>query len=207
MFLLLLATTAIYLVLGDLAEALVLAASVLVMIAITVVQERKAERALEALRDLSSPRALVLRDGERRRIAGADVVRGDVVLLAEGDRVPADATLGSALELLLDESLLTGESLPVEKRAGEPVYSGTLVVKGQGRAVVFATGARSELGRIGVSLATLEPEKTSLERETARLVKLVAAFAGVLCLALFFVFVASRGAWLEGALASLTLAM
>jgi Ca2+-transporting ATPase len=73
--------------------------------------------------------------------------------------------------------------------------------------VVFATGARSELGRIGVSLATLEPEKTSLERETARLVKLVAAFAGVLCLALFFVFVASRGAWLEGALASLTLAM
>jgi len=207
MFLLLIAAAAVYLVLGDLAEALVLAASVLVMMAITVVQERKAERAVEALRDLSSPRALVVRDGERRRIAGAEVVRGDLVLLAEGDRVPADAALESANELLVDESLLTGESLPVEKRPGERVFSGTLVVKGQGRAEVFATGAKSELGRIGVSLATLEPEKTSLERETARLVKLVAGFAGLLCVALAAFYVALRGEWLAAALAGLTLAM
>ena len=207
MFVLLIAAAAVYVVLGDLAEALVLAASVGAMIAITVVQERKAERAIEALRDLSSPRALVIRDGERRRIAGAEVVRGDVVLLAEGDRVPADATLDSANDLLVDESLLTGESLPVEKRPGVRVFSGTLVVKGQGRAEVHATGVKSELGRIGVSLTTLEPEKTSLERETARLVKLVASFALVLCLALIAVFVAVRGEWLGAVLAGLTLAM
>jgi Ca2+-transporting ATPase len=207
MFVLLIAAAAIYIVLGDMAEALVLAASVAVMIVITVVQERKAERALEALRDLSSPRALVVRDGERRRIAGAEVVRGDLLLLAEGDRVPADALLGAANELLVDESLLTGESLPVEKRAGERVFSGTLVVKGQGRAEVFATGVRSELGRIGVSLATLETEKTSLERETARLVKLVAFFAGALCLALTGLYVMLRGEWLDAVLAGLTLAM
>ena len=207
MFALLIGATAVYLVLGDVAEALVLAASVLGMVAITVVQERKAERAVEALRDLSSPRALVVRDGERRRIAGAEVVRGDVVMLAEGDRVPADAALEWANELLLDESLLTGESLPVEKRAGERVLSGTLVVKGQGRGEVFATGAKSELGRIGVSLATLESEKTLLERETARLVKGVALLAGALCVGLTVLYVALRGQWLDAVLAGLTLAM
>ena len=87
MFLLLLAASAVYLALGDLHEALVLAASIVVVVALAVVQERKAERALEALRDLSSPRALVVRDGERRRIAGVEVVRGDLLVLAEGDRV------------------------------------------------------------------------------------------------------------------------
>ncbi len=207
MFVLLIAAAAVYIVLGDIQEALVLAASVLAMIAITVVQERKAERALEALRDLSSPRALVIRDGERLRIAGGEVVRGDAVLLAEGDRVPADAALDSVNDLLVDESLLTGESLPVEKKAADRVFSGTLVVKGQGRAEVFATGLKTELGRIGISLATLAPEKTSLERETARLVKLVAVFAGVLCVALAAVYLLLRGGWLDAVLAGLTLAM
>src|SRR6185503_21057306 len=126
---------------------------------------------------LSSPRALVLRDGQRARIAGADVVRGDVLILGEGDRVPADARLGEGADLMLDESLLTGESLPVARRAADAVFSGTLVVKGQGRAAVFATGAGSELGRIGVSLAGLDGGKTSLERETGRIVKLIAAAA------------------------------
>ena len=124
MFLLLAAAAAVYLLLGDLREALVLAASIVVVITITVAQARKAERALEALRDLASPRALVLRDGALQRIAGAELVRGDLVLLSEGDRVPADARLVSANELMLDESLLTGESLPVEKPGGE-VFSGT----------------------------------------------------------------------------------
>jgi Ca2+-transporting ATPase len=207
MLLLLVATSAIYLVIGDLHEALVLAASILVVIAITVLQERKAERALEALRDLSSPRALVLRDGRPQRIAGADVVRGDVLLLAEGDRVPADARLGAGADLTLDESLLTGESLPVARRAGEQVFSGTLVVKGQGRAEVFATGAASEIGRIGVSLATLDAGKTALERETARIVKLVATFALALSAAIMIVHFLLRGDWIASVLAGLTLAM
>ncbi len=112
MFLLLLAAVAIYLVLGDVREALVLAASMLAVIGIAVYQQHRTERALEALRDLSSPRALVIRDGVEKRIPGREVVRGDVVLLREGDRVPADGLLRAAVELAVDESLLTGESLP-----------------------------------------------------------------------------------------------
>ena len=206
MFLLLVAASGVYLLLGDLREALVLAASIVVVLAITVLQERKAERALEALRDLSSPRALVVRDGTAQRIAGAEVVRGDLLLLAEGDRVPADARLVAANELTLNESLLTGESLPVEKRDGL-VYSGTLVVKGQGRAEVVATGARTELGKIGASLAALPAEKTRLERETARIVRIVATFAIALSVLLGAYYVLARGEWLAGILAGLTLAM
>jgi P-type Ca2+ transporter type 2C len=207
MLLLLFAAAGLYLALGDLHEALVLAASIVVVVAITVLQERKAERALEALRDLSSPRALVVRGGEARRIAGADVVRGDLLILGEGDRVPADAHLVPGAALMLDESLLTGESLAVEKGGGDAVFSGTLVVKGQARGQVFATGPRSELGRIGVSLATLESGKTSLELETARIVKLVAAVAVALSLAMAAAHFVLRGDWIASLLAGLTLAM
>ena len=207
MLLLLVAAAALYLVVGDVHEALVLAASIAVVIGITVVQERRAERALEALRDLSSPRALVVRDGEPVRIAGAAVVRGDVLILAEGDRVPADARLLAGAELELDESLLTGESLAVAKAAAAEVFSGTLVVKGQGRAEVFATGLKSELGRIGVSLAELDSGKTGLERETARIVKLVAAAALALSVAMMLAHFLLRGDWIASVLAGLTLAM
>ena len=154
MFLLLAAASGVYLVVGNFHEALILAASIVVMVGITIVQERKAERALEALRDLSSPRALVIRDGERTRIPGAGVVTGDVLVLSEGDRVPADADLAEATDLAADESLLTGESLPVPKGASDRVHSGTLIASGHGRGVVVATGERSELGRIGASLAS-----------------------------------------------------
>jgi Ca2+-transporting ATPase len=207
MFLLLVAGALIYLVLGDVREAAILAASIVVVVTITVVQERKSERALEALRDLSSPRALVVRDGVPVRIAGAEVVRGDLMLLAEGDRVPADGALAQANDLMLDESLLTGESLPVEKRSGMPVYSGTLVVKGQGRAEVTATGARTEFGRIGASLATLTTEKTRLQRDSARIVKTVAAAGLASCVLLALYYGATRGDWLGGILAGITLAM
>ena len=207
MFLLLVAATAIYLVLGDVHEAIVLAASIAAVVAISILQERKAERALESLRDLASPRALVVRDGERQRIAGREVVRGDLLIVSEGDRVPADARLVAAQDLAADESLLTGESLPVDKRAGDAVFSGTLVVRGHGRAEVIATGQRSELGRIGASLATLETGKTLLERETARIVRIVALIALGLACTMLVVYALSRGDWLGGALAGLTLAM
>ena len=207
MVLLLAAATAIYVLVGEPHEALILAASILSIVAITVVQERKAERALEALRDLSSPRALVVRDGQPTRIAGAEVVRGDVLILGEGDRVPADATLLTGAQLTLDESLLTGESLPVAKRAGDSAFSGTLVIGGHGRAVVTATGTRSELGRIGVSLAVLDAGKSPLEHETARIVKLVALAALALCAAMIFAHYTLRGDWVASLLAGLTLAM
>ncbi len=154
MFALLLGAGAIYLVLGDLIEALVLFAFATTSVSIAIVQESRTERVLESLRDLTSPRALVIRDGVERRIPGREVVRGDVIALAEGDRVPADARLLSAHDLQTDESLLTGESMPVRKiasaKAAAPappparpggddlpfVYSGSLVVRGQGLAEV-----------------------------------------------------------------------
>jgi Ca2+-transporting ATPase len=207
MLALLLAGTLVYLLLGDVREALILGASILVVIAITVVQERRSERALEALRDLSSPRAIVVRDGTPVRVAGADVVRGDLAVLSEGDRVPADMHLVATNDLVLDESLLTGESVPVDRHAGMTVYSGTLVVKGQGQGLVTATGPRTEFGRIGRSLAELDVEPTQLQRETARVVRTLAVLGGLLCALLAVYYAIARGDTLGGVLAGITLAM
>jgi Ca2+-transporting ATPase len=207
MLALLVAGALVYVALGDVREALILTASLVVVVAITVVQERRSERALEALRDLSSPRAIVIRDGVPTRIAGAEVVRGDLVVLSEGDRVPADLTVVVANELRLDESVLSGESLPVERTVGETVYAGTLVVKGQGRGAVTATGVRTEFGRIGGTLAALDVEASPLQRETARIVRLVAGFGVALCVLLAAYYGALRGDWLAGVLAGITLAM
>ena len=217
MFVLLLVAAAIYMLLGDRVEALFLLASVAGILGITIYQERKTERVLEALRDLSSPRALVIRDGVEVRIPGRDVVVDDVLIVREGDRVAADARLLDCVDLRVDESLLTGESVPTVKRAAEPpspgdardahVYAGTLVVKGQGIAHVTGTGARSEIGRIGKSLEGLGVEATSLQVETRRLVRVFSALALLLCSLLVGVYVVSRGEWLNGVLAGLTLAM
>jgi Ca2+-transporting ATPase len=221
MFLLLLAAGGIYLLLGDLEEALLLLGFVFVVIGITLYQERKTERALEALRDLSSPRALVIREGQRRRIAGRDVVCGDLLVLSEGDRVPADAVLLSSTNLSADESLLTGESVPVRKNAGEPdlscgrpggddlpfVYSGTLIVGGQGIARVCATGARTELGKIGKALQTVETEDTPLQKQTRRLVTILATVGLSLCVVVALGYGLTRADWLNGLLAGIALAM
>jgi Ca2+-transporting ATPase len=207
MFLLLVAGAAIYLVLGDVHEALVLGASIIVIFTIAVVQEGKSERALAALRDLSSPRALVIRDGTPVRIPGADVVRGDLTVVAEGDRVPADLRIVAANDLMIDESLLTGESLPIEKPVDAPAYAGTLVVKGQGRGVVTASGTRTEFGRIGMSLVDLDIQRTRLQQETARIVRVVATFGVGACIALAVYSTVRLGDWLAGILAGITLAM
>jgi magnesium-transporting ATPase (P-type) len=185
MFLMLITCGLLYLLLGDLEGALMLMGFVVVIIGITFYQEQKTERALEALRDLSSPRALVIRDGKQQRIAGREVVRDDIILIAEGDRVPADAVLLSSTNVNVDESLLTGESVPVRKTAwdgdlemarpggdGLPfIFSGTLVVKGQGIAQVRTTGSRTEIGKIGKALQILEPEDTNLQRQVGKIVR------------------------------------
>jgi Ca2+-transporting ATPase len=221
MFLMLIACGLLYLFLGDRAEALMLMGFVVVIIGITFYQEQKTERALEALRDLSSPRALVLRDGKQQRIAGREVVREDIILLSEGDRVPADAVLLSGNTISVDESLLTGESVPVRKRPwdgrlemGRPggddlpfVYSGTLVVKGQGIAEVRATGPRTEIGKIGKALQILEPEDTNLQQQTGKIVRNFAIVGLSLCVIIVVVFALTRGDWLNGFLAGITLAM
>lgn len=222
MLALLIGAGAIYLVLGDLHEALVLTAFACLSTLITVVQESRTERALEALRDLTSPRALVIRGGERMRIAGREVVPGDLVVLGEGDRVPADGWIAANNGLQVDESLLTGESVPVRKSASEGaptvkarpggddlpfVYSGSLVVRGAGLCRVMATGTASEIGRIGQSLSTLETEAPRLRQQTRRLVlwfSAIGAASSLLAVVLYGLF---RGSWLEATLAGIALGM
>lgn len=222
MFLLLIGASAIYLVLGDIREALVLFASVFVIMVITFYQERKTERAIEALRELSSPRAQAWRDGEWQLVPSRELVAGDLVMVKEGDRVPADAALISSSNLMADESLLTGESLPVRKRecnssesaptrpGGDDlpfVYSGTLLTQGQGFAQVVATGVHTEIGKIGKALETLVPELTTIQRETRRAVLIFAGVGLALCVLVVILYGYTRGDWLNGLLAGITLAM
>lgn len=221
MFSLLLAAGGIYLLLGDLGEAIVLLAFATLSVLITVVQETRSERVLAALRDQASPRALVIRDGERRRIPGREVVRGDTIVVLEGDRIPADAVVVSASSLVVDESLLTGESVPVSKSDGDAgaamarpggentpyLYSGTLAVHGEGVAVVRATGPNSELGRIGQSLKAISPEPPRLQVETRRLVRIFATVGGVATVAVVLIIGLTKGDWLQAVLGGIALGM
>jgi P-type Ca2+ transporter type 2C len=220
MLALLLAGGVAYLVLGSLTEALILLTFALFSIVLTVVQEARTEHVLEALRDLSAPRAMVVRDGARLRIAGREVVRGDLLVLEQGDRVAADALLLEAHDFQADESLLTGEALPVHKKVGageaahrpggdgQPyVYSGSLVTRGSGLASAVATGALSEIGKIGQSLATLDPEPPRLRLETARIVKLSAIGGGAIALLVVLLYGLLRGDWMQAVLAGIATGM
>jgi Ca2+-transporting ATPase len=225
MFQLLVAAGLLYLLMGKPGDSMLLLSFVFVVIAITVIQERRTERALDALRDLSSPRALVIRDGVQRRIAGRDVVAGDVVILSEGDRVPADAILRRSAHLAVDESALTGESVPVRKLPSAAaaaldapggddlpsLFSGTLVTAGQGVCEVLRTGMQTELGGIGKALQRIEPEKTPLQVETANTVRSLALVGMAACAAVVVIYALTRGndwqAWKEGALAGIAMAM
>ncbi|MEG8222860.1 cation-translocating P-type ATPase [Sphingomonas sp. HH69] len=223
MLALLLAGGVAYMLLGDLGEALILLGFATFSIGITVIQESRTEHVLEALRDLSAPRALVIRDGTRIRIAGREVVDGDLLVLEQGDRVAADAMLIAADDLQADESLLTGESVPVRKQAvlqgeeslrrrpgGEDqplVYSGSLITRGSGLALAIATGPRSEIGKIGQSLSTLDAEPPRLRRETARIVRLCAIGGGFVALLVVLLFGLLRGGWIDAMLAGIAIGM
>lgn len=208
MFLLLMGAGSIYLAMGDAQEALVLLGFVGIIMGITILQERQTDKALDALRDLSSPRALVVRGGQQIRIPGREVVRQDVLFLVEGDRIPADGTLLQAHDLAADESMLTGESEPVAKQAlTDQVFAGTLVVSGQGVMTVSAIGPHTELGRIGQSLDKIEFQASPLRDEVARLTRRLVGLGLALSLLLMALFWALRGSWLEAMLAGITLAM
>ncbi len=223
MLALLLGGGALYLLLGNLTEALILLAFATFSVVLTVVQETRTEYVLEALGELSAPRALVIRDGERVRIAGRDVVRGDILMLEQGDRIAADAQLLETNDLQVDESLLTGESLPVGKRVqagdveagaerpgGEDqpyVYSGSLVSRGTGVACAIATGAFTEIGKIGTTLATMTPEAPRLRAETTKIVRLFALGGGAVALAVVLLYGLTRGGWIDALLAGIAIGM
>jgi P-type Ca2+ transporter type 2C len=222
MSLLLLAGGLLYVLLGEPGEGWFLFAMVLLTLGLGLYQESKTERALEALRDLSSPQALVLRDGQTLHIDSRDLVRGDLMIVAEGDRVAADGVLISGHEVRADESLLTGESEPVGKVAdnGAPeqpatlggdalpfLYSGTLLVHGHGVARVTATGARSQIGRIGAALQELRPGPSPLQQQCAKMVTTFAVLGIALSLFLVLFYGLRHGNWLQALLAGIALAM
>lgn len=221
MFLLLLGASTLYFVIGDLEEALTLLGSIVVIFSIAAVQQGRTERALDALRDLSSPRARVLRDGRMLTLPARELVRGDVVSLGEGDRVPADAIFREGPIVHVDESLLTGEAVPVSKKpsleaeelgapggdGGSSLFSGTLVVSGRCLAEVVRTGARSEMGKLGLSLQTMKPGGTPLQREVTGVVRRMAAFALVASIGVVALSGMNTGDWVQATLAGLTLAI
>lgn len=192
MFLLLIFCVTVYFLMGDTQEAFLLGFFVLLIVFITIYQEAKAEKAVQKLRSLTSPRALVIRDGKKIRIPGREVVVGDYVLINEGDRVPSDALLIWGVNVKVDESILTGESVSVRKVTHEDddlftvniggedqpfVFSGTVVVQGQGIARIIAIGRDTQIGKIGKIFSEIKNEPTKLKKEIGRLVKIFSFIA------------------------------
>lgn len=235
MFVLLLVCIVLCFVLQDFTEGGILSLFVFFIIGITIFQERKTERTLDALRGLSAPRAVVIRSGRQVTVPGREVVRGDTVLLKEGDSVPADMVVYWTLNLVVNESLLTGESVPVRKApasdddgteldggegtdgstgmgvpGGEDTpycFAGTMVAAGKGIGVVRQTGVASHLGQISKRLTELKEEKTPLQREVSRLVVIMTVIGLCVAAAVFLYYGIKRKEWLDGALAAITLAM
>ena len=222
MFLLLLTAAALYVVFGDLAEGIFLSGGALLSFTLVVAQEARSERALEALNELAEPRARVLREGTLDTIAAKDLVPGDIVMIAEGARVPADAKLieGSALEI--DESTLTGEAAactkvalgPDEARQLEPgevdgsaVFASTLVLRGQALAEVTRTGAATRIGQIGAALHDIHEQPTLVQRDIRWLISRMGILALLFCLAVALTYGLVRHDWFQGALSGLTLAI
>lgn len=221
MFILLVACGSLYLVLGELQEGLMLLGFVFVIMGIEFFQQKKTEKALDALKDMASPRALVIRDGVETRIAGIEVVTDDLIILQEGDRIPADATILQSVNLLADESLLTGEAVSVRKSDWDEVqeitqpggddlpfiFSGSMIVQGNGIARVTSTGVNTEIGKIGTALEGVKEEPTRLKKEMGSLVKKLTIIAVLLCVFVIIGYTLTRGNLINGFLAGITLAM
>ena len=212
MFILLLVCSSIYLLLGDYTEGIMLSASILIIIFITFYQYQKTERAIESLRQLSSPKAMVIRNGEMVKIPGREIVIGDIVLINEGDRIPADGILIHGTNLSVDESMLTGESIPVTKdtlayEGSSQVFSGTLVVQGSGKLEVTAIGIHTEFGKIGKSLQQIVQDPTRLQKEMKVLIRNLFIIGGFLSVLVVIAFYLTRGDFIASLLSGLASAM
>ncbi|MCM1027364.1 MAG: cation-translocating P-type ATPase [Roseburia sp.] len=203
----LLVAAAVSVFLGEISDAAIIGVVVLLNAVVGVLQEGKARRALESLKKLTSPRAMVIRDGRRQEIPAAELVRGDLVCLEAGCQVPADLRLLSTANLKIEESALTGESLPMEKDSGfrapegkriplgdrrNMAYLSTVVTYGRGEGVVTATGMETELGRIASMITEAKTELTPLQKRLGELGKLLSLLSLLLCGALFAIAVCQR---------------
>ena len=207
MFMLLLAASAVYVAVGQITEALTLSVALLLVAGISVYQSLRSDRALAALSTLTQPNARVWRNGGLTTIPTDQIVVGDAVLVAEGERVPADGTLLASNDFSVDEAVLTGESVSVTKPIGATVFAGTNAASGSATLRITAVGARTELGRIGQRVAEIKPEKSPLQRQINRFVVSM-AWIGVGAFALVWgINFARTGNWLTALLFGLTLAM
>jgi len=212
----------LYMVLGDLQEGFMLLGFVLFIMGIEFYQERKTDKALDALKEMSSPHAVVIRNGLEIKIPCREIVIDDLVVFSEGERVPADGIVLHSINLQIDESLLTGESVPVRKVESDGsekgataggddtpfVFSGTMVVQGNGVAQVTKIGVETEIGKIGKALGDVKGEPTNLKIELNALVKKLALIGVCLCLIVVVAFYFTHNKNLiQGILAGLTLAM
>lgn len=192
MFLLLLVAATIYFILGEPRDGAIMLIFVAGIISIDVIQEWKTDKTLTALKDLSAPHITVIRDGEKKIISSSDLVPGDVMLIYEGVKIPADGIIVRCADLCVDESSLTGEAEGVWKVTAENCepsedywrkdccYAGTLITQGTATVVVEKTGEKTEYGKIGAGVASAETEDTPLQKQTAKLVKTCALIAAVL---------------------------
>ncbi len=224
MFALLVTAAFLYVLLGDLTEGLTLGVFVLAVLVLSFYQEGQSEAAIEALRQLTQAQARVHRDGQTQLIPAREVVAGDCLVLSEGDRVAADGWLLQANNLQVDESLLTGESVAVDKTPLAPppdsaartspepdpasrVHGGTFVVRGSGQVLVSATGMRSQIGQIGLALDQVHEADTPLQQQTARLVRVLASLVGMLCVVMVLTLGWRTGQWVPALLSGIALAM
>lgn len=214
MFLLLISCGVLYIMLGDYREGIIMLSTIFVIIFITFYQYQKTERALEALKKLASPRTMVIRDGIEVRIPGREVVVGDCMVLNEGDRIAADGDLEDSIHLTVDESMLTGESIPVVKSSQQDsadkkaaVYSGTLVVKGKGLATVRHTGIDTQFGKIGISLKNIDQGETRLQKEISVMIRYFFLIGGIICVGIVMLFYFTRGNFIQSLLNGLAAAM
>lgn len=206
MMALLVAAALISALLGDAIEAGALMVSVIFVISISLVQVRRTDKAVAALQVLSAPKATIYRNGEVVQLPSDEVVVDDLLILKEGDRVPADCVLVEDAYLQLDESILTGESVAVEKSRGDSALAGTLVVRGHAIAKVRSIGTASQLGQIGTLLKG-EKKRTLLQTEVDRIVRVVATIALITSVTVSLVYALTRGEWLVGMLAGVAAAM
>lgn len=220
MVLVLLAATVISMLLGEYVDALTIIAIVLINAVLGLYQEYRAERSLERLKELTAPQATVIRSGMTLTVPAETLVPGDIVKLAQGDRVPADLRLLDSVGLEVDESALTGESVPVNKdHAALPaagvlvgdrrnmLHLGTVVTRGRGLGVVVGTGAASEIGKIARLIGEIQEEPTPLQRRLVHLGALLVKACLGICLLVFCLGVAQGRAWNEMFLTGVSLAV
>ncbi|MGA1362209.1 MAG: cation-translocating P-type ATPase, partial [Ilumatobacteraceae bacterium] len=212
MLLFLVAAGAVSIAVAETLDGVLLLSTTVVVIATSVFQEQRTENALRALRQLTSPAVTVIRDGARCSIPARELVAGDVMTVSEGNRIGADAEMFGDGAMTVDESALTGESVPVTKfprgtDAARRLWSGTLVTSGRGTAVVTSTGTRSRIGAIGASLAGITQVRTPLQGEIRRLVRVVGSVGGVAAVAVAVTHSLTRGSWADGTIVGIATAM